>query len=53
MTTEYTPTTDEIRERWMEFDGGPDPDDAAEFDRWLAEHDREARATYDGTKETP
>lgn len=32
---EFTPTTDEIRERWMNFDSEPDATDAAEFDRWL------------------
>lgn len=39
--SDYTPTTEEIRERWMNFDGGPDVSDAAEFDRWLAAHDAE------------
>lgn len=42
--TKYTPSTEEIRDRWMDFDGGPDPEDAAEFDRWLAAHDAEVRA---------
>lgn len=41
---DYVPTTDEIRERWMNFDGGPDATDAEEFDRWLASRDSDMDA---------
>jgi hypothetical protein len=34
--TDYTPTTDEVRQAYIW-----DEDDAAEFDRWLAVHDKE------------
>ncbi|ANJ26801.1 hypothetical protein [Agromyces aureus] len=47
--TEYTPTTEEIREAWVivdEPDTGSAPPlwIAPEFDRWLAEHDAEVAA---------
>ena len=43
--TEYTPTTEEVRKRYWLNDGEPsDPDEALEFDRWLAAHDREVAA---------
>lgn len=44
--TEYTSTTDEVREEYG-FDaenGGTDPKRLADFDRWLADHDKEVRA---------
>lgn len=45
---EYIPTTEDIRTDWMaaRHNGGGIPwDDAeAEFDAWLAEHDREVQA---------
>jgi rubrerythrin len=34
--TDYTPTTDEVRQAYIW-----DEEDAAEFDRWLAAHDKE------------
>ena len=45
----YTPTTDEIRNGWIETGWAPDGTlcdkrDGAEFDRWLAAHDAEVRA---------
>jgi len=36
--TDYTPTTEEIRNRYL---SEVFPEDEAEFDRWLAEHDRQ------------
>ena len=56
MTSDYTPTTDEVREAWLtaeyeERDWSTSDDDLrAEFDRWLAEHDRKVaeRAWYEG-----
>lgn len=53
--SDYTPTTEEIRERWMNFDGGPDATDAAEFDRWLHAHDAEVsgRAESSDAPEAP
>ena len=39
---DYTPTTLEVRESYTYFRGTiPTVEHAAEFDRWLAEHDRE------------
>jgi hypothetical protein len=35
--TDYTPTTDEVREAYI----WDEEDYAAEFDRWLAAHDKE------------
>lgn len=55
--SDYTPTTDEVREAWA--DSRWDPfgerkwsDHAAEFDRFLAAHDREvaARAWDEGAE---
>lgn len=43
--SDYTPSTEEIRERWLLFDGGPVPADHAEFDRWIAEVERAAAET--------
>lgn len=49
--TEYTPTTAEVREAWLtaeyeERDHTTSDDDLrAEFDRWLAAHDAEVRAS--------
>lgn len=42
--SEYVPTTDEVRERYVDTGWGPDgmlgwPNDPEEFDRWLADHD--------------
>ena len=43
--SEYTPTTEEVRERYWFNDGGLcNPDDAKEFDRWFAEEVRKAKA---------
>ena len=47
--TDYTPTTDEIRNGWIETGWAPDGTlcdkrDGAEFDRWLAAHDAEVAA---------
>lgn len=49
--TEFTPTTDEVREAvdewvWSRRMFRPElaSSDVAEFDRWLAEHDREVAA---------
>lgn len=53
MTTERVPITDEVREAAVLWAAGrgrgtPSPDEKAkayaEFDRWLAEHDREVAA---------
>ena len=40
---EYTPTTDDVRDRWGRDAISEDlhPEWLAEFDRWLAEHDRQ------------
>jgi hypothetical protein len=41
--TDYTPTTEEVRERYWLNDGEPsDPDEGYEFDRWLAEYEQDA-----------
>lgn len=40
---EYTPTTDKIRFEFL-YGGETTGITQAEFDRWLAEHDREVRA---------
>lgn len=44
--TDYTPTTEEVRDRYMidVYTFGR----AAEFDRWLAAHDAEVRANERG-----
>lgn len=41
--TEYTPTTEEVRDRWGRDAISEDlrPEWLAEFDRWLAEHTRQ------------
>lgn len=41
--TEYTPTTEEVRDRWGRDAISEDlrPEWLAEFDRWLADHDRQ------------
>lgn len=41
MSDQYTPTTDEVRDHWVNagFEGDTDS-----FDRWLAEHDSEVAA---------
>jgi predicted acetyltransferase len=36
--TDYTPTTEEVRNHYLAID-----EDRAEFDRWLAEHERKAK----------
>lgn len=46
MTEPYTPTTEEIKERWVHFDGGPEATDSAEFDRWYVQEIE--RAEYSG-----
>lgn len=47
MADEYTPTTDEVREVWVQeqdITHGEGADfHAAEFDRWLAAHEAEVR----------
>ena len=43
----YTPTTDEVRDEWIESGQGSPTvrlHAGAAFDRWLAAHDREVRA---------
>lgn len=40
MTNEYIPTTEEVRDWWT---GGDDGLLRQEFDRWLAEHDRQVK----------
>ncbi|GAB3166945.1 hypothetical protein GCM10027059_26700 [Myceligenerans halotolerans] len=45
--SDYTPTTDEVRGAWVTARCTRDediPGQVAEFDRWLAEHDREVAA---------
>ena len=47
MSTEYTPTTKDVREAFgsTHMDGGCwDQEDALAFDRWLAEHDAAVKA---------
>jgi len=41
--TEYTPSTEEVRQSYMHLTLNPVAD-AAEFDRWLAVHDAQVRA---------
>ena len=41
MTTEYTPTTEDIRFGYAMVEGMVYDEAEAEFDRWLAAHDRE------------
>lgn len=40
MSAEYTPTTEDVRNEYTDFDIYP----ADEFDRWLAAHDAEVAA---------
>ena len=43
----YTPTTDEVRDEWIESGQGSPTvrlHAGAAFDRWLAAHDRDVRA---------
>lgn len=44
---EYTPSTEEVREQFWVASGTRrrDPESWAEFDRWLAAHDAEVRAS--------
>ena len=45
MTTEHTPTTQDVRDCYVIVAPATiGSDTVAEFDRWLAEHDRETRA---------
>lgn len=54
MTNNYTPTTEEVRERFWVNDGDwADLRDRDAFDRWLAEHDRkiQERAWQEGVRD--
>ena len=49
--SDYTPTTDEVRDRYAwgrsDVEYGPDAEAEAEFDLWLAEHDATVRADHE------
>ena len=49
--SDYTPTTDEVRDRYAwgrsDVEYGPDAEAEAEFNQWLAEHDATVRADYE------
>lgn len=43
--SEYTPDTEDVRDYYgRDIDGWPEAKRGAEFDRWLAAHDREVAA---------
>lgn len=50
MTNDYTPTTDVVRFRYVEYPYVAELEDeladGSEFDRWLAEHDRQVLYGY-------
>ena len=49
--SDYTPTTEEVRDHYASYPGARfTPETAEWFDRWLAEHDRQVaeRAWHEG-----
>lgn len=42
--TDFTPTTDEVRDHWVRSQWFEDPLRRESFDRWLAAHDRTVAA---------
>ena len=45
--TQYTPTTEDVREEWALHRNVTMDRGRAEFDRWLAEHDRQVAEAAD------